>query len=247
MYQKEQLLRLRSLVFLSVSATFDVTKFSETNRAIAESQAALMFRIPAYLEKRALLKRTTLEVELTCFSSFSATFNVTKFSETNRAIAESQAALMFRMVAYLEKRALLNLAPQFKLAFPEKTVRQGSFVSLICIANGNPAPQVKWTLDGIWTLSTRPGVLVSTYLSGGGDVISYVNITSADVTDSGVYSCTAFNEAGKAVHSRRLNVFGSLFIRPLNNLTALAGGVFKVMCPFGGYPFDSIIWKRGKF
>ncbi|GIY19219.1 down syndrome cell adhesion molecule homolog [Caerostris darwini] len=194
-YQKEQLLRLRSLVFLAVSATFDATKFSETNRAVAESQAALMFR----------------------------------------------------MVAYLEKRALLNLAPQFKLAFPEKTVRQGSFVSLICIANGNPAPQVKWTLDGIWTLSTRPGVLVSTYLSGGGDVISYVNITSADVTDSGVYSCTAFNEAGKAVHSRRLNVFGSLFIRPLNNLTALAGGVFKVMCPFGGYPFDSIIWKRGKF
>ncbi|GFU07322.1 down syndrome cell adhesion molecule-like protein Dscam2 [Nephila pilipes] len=137
-----------------------------------------------------------------------------------------------------------DLAAQFKLAFPEKTVRQGSFVSLICIANGNPAPQVKWTLDGIWTLSTRPGVLVSTYLSGGGDVISYVNITSADVTDSGVYSCTAFNEAGKAVHSRRLNVFGSLFIRPLNNLTALAGGVFKVMCPFGGYPFDSILWKR---
>ncbi|GFW14877.1 down syndrome cell adhesion molecule-like protein Dscam2 [Trichonephila clavipes] len=139
-----------------------------------------------------------------------------------------------------------DLAAQFKLAFPEKTVRQGSFVSLICIANGNPAPQVKWTLDGIWTLSTRPGVLVSTYLSGGGDVISYVNITSADVTDSGVYSCTAFNEAGKAVHSRRLNVFGSLFIRPLNNLTALAGGVFKVMCPFGGYPFDSILWKRGR-
>ncbi|GBM69794.1 Down syndrome cell adhesion molecule-like protein Dscam2 [Araneus ventricosus] len=139
-----------------------------------------------------------------------------------------------------------HLAAQFKLAFPEKTVRPGSFVSLICIANGNPAPQVKWTLDGIWTLSTRPGVLVSTYLSGSGDVISYVNITSADVTDSGVYSCTAFNEAGKAVHSRRLNVFGSLFIRPLNNLTALAGGVFKVLCPFGGYPFDSIIWKRGK-
>lgn len=149
---------------------------------------------------------------------------------------------------YLEHTIfVLDLAAQFKLAFPEKTVRPGSFVSLICIATGNPAPQVKWTLDDIWTLSTRPGVLVSTYLSNGGDVISYVNITSADVTDAGVYTCTAFNEAGKATHSRRLNVFGSLFIRPLNNLTALAGGTFRVMCPFGGYPFDSIVWKRGLY
>ncbi|XP_054712315.1 LOW QUALITY PROTEIN: cell adhesion molecule Dscam2-like [Uloborus diversus] len=137
-----------------------------------------------------------------------------------------------------------DLTPQFKLVFPEKTVRPGSYVSLMCIANGNPAPQVKWTLDNIWTLSTRPGVLVSTYLSNGGDVISYVNITSTDVTDSGVYTCTAFNEAGSAKHSRRLNVFGSLFIRPLSNLTALAGGLFRVMCPFGGYPFESIVWKR---
>nr|XP_042908701.1 Down syndrome cell adhesion molecule-like protein Dscam2 [Parasteatoda tepidariorum] len=137
-----------------------------------------------------------------------------------------------------------DLAPLFKLTFPEKTVRPGSFISLLCISSGNPAPQIKWTLDEIWTLTTRPGVIVSTYLSGGGDVISYVNITSTDVTDSGVYTCTAFNEAGSTSHSRRLNVFGSLFIRPLSNLTALAGGTFRVTCPFGGYPFDSITWKR---
>lgn len=139
-----------------------------------------------------------------------------------------------------------DITPQFKLTFPEKIVRPGSFVSLTCIAYGNPIPQVKWMLDNIWTLSTRPGVLVSTYLSTAADVISYVNITSADVADSGVYTCIAFNEAGSSSHSRRLNIFGSLFIRPLSNLTALGGRTFSVMCPFGGYPFDSIIWKKGK-
>ncbi|KFM72613.1 Down syndrome cell adhesion molecule-like protein Dscam2, partial [Stegodyphus mimosarum] len=115
-----------------------------------------------------------------------------------------------------------DVAPKFKFTFPEKIVRSGSYVSLMCVATGNPAPQMKWTMDGIWPLSTRPGTLVSTYLSNHGEVFSYVNITSVDVTDSGVYACEAYNDAGRTVHAKRLNVFGNLFIRPLNNLTALS-------------------------
>lgn len=65
--------------------------------------------------------------------------------------------------------------------------------------------------------------------------------------DSGVYSCEAYNDAGRAVHARRLNVFGALFVRPLNNLSALSGEKFTVICPYGGYPFDKIEWKRGEY
>ncbi|XP_035226688.1 Down syndrome cell adhesion molecule-like protein Dscam2, partial [Stegodyphus dumicola] len=138
-----------------------------------------------------------------------------------------------------------DLAPKMKMTFPEKIVRPGSYVSLVCVASGNPAPQIKWHLDGIWPVSTRPGILVSTYLSSTGDVISYLNFTSVDVSDSGLYQCEAFNDAGSVKHSKRLNVFGPIFIRPLSNLTALAGTRFMVSCPFGGFPFDSIAWKRG--
>nr|XP_042906008.1 Down syndrome cell adhesion molecule-like protein Dscam2 [Parasteatoda tepidariorum] len=134
--------------------------------------------------------------------------------------------------------------PKFKLTFPEKILRPGSYVSLLCVASGNPAPQMRWFLDGIWQVSTRPGILVSTYLSGNGDVVSYLNFTSVDVADGGLYHCEAFNEAGSVKHSKRLNVFGPLFIRPLSNLTALASSVFTVNCPFGGFPFDKISWKR---
>lgn len=132
------------------------------------------------------------------------------------------------------------------MTFPEKIVRPGSYVSLVCVASGNPAPQMKWLLDGIWTVSTRPGALVSTYMGTTGDVISYLNFTSVDVSDSGLYRCEAVNEAGVSMHSKRLNVFGPLFIRPISNLTALAGTRFSVNCPFGGFPFDTISWKRGK-
>ncbi|KAG8198707.1 hypothetical protein JTE90_023478 [Oedothorax gibbosus] len=137
-----------------------------------------------------------------------------------------------------------DLAPKLKTIFAEKTVRAGSYVSLSCVATGNPEPHLQWKLDGIWPLSTRPGILVSSYLSGESIVTSYVNFSSIDILDSGVYTCEAINDAGKTSHSRRLNVFGPLFVRPLDNLTALAGAGFTVTCPFGGYPFDTITWKR---
>lgn len=141
---------------------------------------------------------------------------------------------------------IADLPPSLKLTFPEKTVRPGRYVSLTCIASGHPEPQIRWTLDGIWPLSTRHGVLVNSYQTSSGDVVSSVNFTSVDVTDGGVYSCEAVNDAGSVGYSKRLNVFGPLFIRTVNNLTALAGENFLVNCPFGGYPFEAITWKRGE-
>ncbi|GBM09509.1 Down syndrome cell adhesion molecule-like protein Dscam2 [Araneus ventricosus] len=138
-----------------------------------------------------------------------------------------------------------DLAPKFKTVFAEKTIRPGSYASLACVATGNPDPHIQWKLDGIWPISTRPGILVSSYLSGESVVTSYVNFSSIDILDSGVYTCEAINDAGRISHSRRLNVFGPLFVRPLDNLTALAGASFSVICPFGGYPFETITWKRG--
>ncbi|KAF8796621.1 Down syndrome cell adhesion molecule like protein [Argiope bruennichi] len=137
-----------------------------------------------------------------------------------------------------------DLSPTMKLTFPEKTVRPGRYVSLTCIASGHPEPLIRWTLDGIWPLSTRHGVLISSYQTSNGDVVSSVNFTSVSVSDSGVYSCEASNDAGSVSYSKRLNVFGPLFIRTVNNLTALAGEAFMTLCPFGGYPFDAIRWKR---
>nr|XP_021002533.2 Down syndrome cell adhesion molecule-like protein Dscam2 [Parasteatoda tepidariorum] len=137
-----------------------------------------------------------------------------------------------------------DITPKLKFTFPEKIVRPGVFVSLMCVATGNPEPQFKWSMDNQWPVSTRPGVFVSTYLNNQGEVFSYVNITAVDITDSGLYTCEAFNDAGSVIHSRRLNVFGNLFIRSLHNLSALSGEKFSILCPFGGYPFDSISWKK---
>ncbi|XP_054712617.1 cell adhesion molecule DSCAM-like [Uloborus diversus] len=137
-----------------------------------------------------------------------------------------------------------DLSPSFKQTFPEKTVRPGTYVSLTCIASGHPEPLFRWTLDGIWTLSTRHGVLISSYQTSNGDVASSINFTAVEITNSGVYSCEASNDAGLIDYSNRLNVFGHVFIRNINNLTAINGEKFSVICPFGGYPYESITWKK---
>ncbi|XP_047479361.1 Down syndrome cell adhesion molecule-like protein Dscam2 [Penaeus chinensis] len=82
------------------------------------------------------------------------------------------------------------------------------------------------------------------YVSAHGDVISHVNISSVHVTDGGTYSCTAENSAGKIVHSARLNVYGPPHIRPMGQLSAVAGETFSVSCPASGYPLHKIIWTK---
>ncbi|UYV61708.1 hypothetical protein LAZ67_1006069 [Cordylochernes scorpioides] len=104
---------------------------------------------------------------------------------------------------------------------------------------------VTWRLDGAWALVSRRGLAVG-QASSEGEVQGQVNITAADVSDSGAYSCRAFNNVGSVEHERRLNVVGHLFLRSFPNFTALAGEIFRVQCPFGGYPFDSVSWKKGK-
>ncbi|XP_071040101.1 cell adhesion molecule Dscam1 isoform X2 [Parasteatoda tepidariorum] len=138
-----------------------------------------------------------------------------------------------------------DLPPSIKLGFPEKTIRPGTYVSLTCIATGHPEPTIKWILDNRWPLSTKHGILISSYQVSNGNIVSSINFTSVDVTDSGLYTCEAVNDAGSVSYAKRLNVFGPLFVRTMNDVIALSGEGFQSLCPFGGYPYDSIIWKKG--
>ena len=83
------------------------------------------------------------------------------------------------------------------------------------------------------------------YVSSHGDVISHVNISSVHVSDGGTYTCTAKNNAGEVSHSERLNVYGPPQVRPMGQLSAVAGEPFYVTCPIGGHPIHSVTWTKG--
>nr|XP_015197155.1 PREDICTED: Down syndrome cell adhesion molecule isoform X1 [Lepisosteus oculatus] len=133
--------------------------------------------------------------------------------------------------------------PKILSAFSEKVVSPNELVSLVCNVKGTPLPTVTWTLDDepiVKDSSHR----VSQVITSEGNVLSYLNITSTHVRDGGVYRCTANNSAGVVTYQARINVRGPASIRPMKNITAIAGRDTYIHCRVIGYPYYSIKWYK---
>lgn len=87
--------------------------------------------------------------------------------------------------------------------------------------------------------------MMHTTCSINGDVVSYVNISSVGQEDGGVYRCEARNEAGSVFHSEEIFVTGPPFIKPVGNVSVLAGKSIAIRCPVTGYPIQRISWLKG--
>lgn len=57
--------------------------------------------------------------------------------------------------------------------------------------------------------------------------------------------CTASNGISSIKHSAKLRVFGPPSIRPMENLTAVSGESFTILCPVSGHPIEQIYWEKG--
>ncbi|XP_051972483.1 cell adhesion molecule DSCAM-like isoform X1 [Xyrauchen texanus] len=133
--------------------------------------------------------------------------------------------------------------PKILSAFSEKVVSPNEFVSLMCNVKGTPQPAVTWTLDDDMVMKDsrhRLGHSITTE----GNVASYLNISHTQVRDSGVYRCTCNNSAGTVSYQARINVRGAADIRPMKNLTAIAGRDMYIHCHVIGYPYYSIKWFK---
>ncbi|KAK8383868.1 hypothetical protein O3P69_015960 [Scylla paramamosain] len=146
--------------------------------------------------------------------------------------------------AHAHARVTLGASPpELQYQFIEQTLQPGPAVSLKCIATGSPTPHVTWTLDG-FPLPHSHRLVKGQFVSASGEVISHVNISSVQVVDGGSYTCAAENSAGIAAHSARLNVYGPPQVRPMGQLTAVAGRTFTVSCPAAGHPISTIKWTK---
>ncbi|XP_073994425.1 cell adhesion molecule Dscam2-like isoform X3 [Rhodnius prolixus] len=133
--------------------------------------------------------------------------------------------------------------PQLLYKFIQQTVQPGPAMSLKCIAAGNPTPEITWTLDG-YSLPQNERFMVGRYVAPHGNVVSHVNISNVHVQDGGIYQCKASNRVGEVSHKAEMRVYGLPYIRPMPNISAVAGEPLYISCPAAGYPIDQISWEK---
>ena len=138
--------------------------------------------------------------------------------------------------------------PEFVRTFGPRVVEPGPFVSLACVAKGDPAPTIEWFVYGR-KVTTEEGhgtapLRIGTFRMPNGDVVSHLNITTAMTKYGGIYECRASSKVGSVRHVESLNIKGAPFVRPMDPVKVVAGKSMVVTCPVAGYPISSINWEK---
>ncbi|KAI7799480.1 hemicentin-1 isoform X1 [Triplophysa rosa] len=119
------------------------------------------------------------------------------------------------------------------------TVLIGQAVQLHCQSDAIPPPALSWRKDGR-PLYRKPGLSLS-------EDQSYLKIDSAQVQDTGRYTCEATNVAGKTEKNYNLNVWVPPSIRgsdEVSPLTVIEGSHITLVCESSGIPPPSLTWKK---
>lgn len=120
------------------------------------------------------------------------------------------------------------------------TARTGGTARLECGAQGQPAPTVAWQKDGgddfPAARERRMHVMPTD------DVFFVVGLKAQD---SGVYTCTAHNPAGRVRASATLTVLEApAFVRPMRSKQVHAGDTAVLECMSSGSPKPQLTWLK---
>ncbi|XP_070817740.1 hemicentin-1 [Chaetodon trifascialis] len=129
--------------------------------------------------------------------------------------------------------------PNIKGEEVNATVMLGRPVELHCQSDAIPPPTLSWRKDGR-PLFRKPGLTVS-------EDGSVLKVDSAQVQDSGRYSCEATNVAGKTEKNYNLNVWVSPSIRGSEEVSPLSvteGSLITLVCESSGIPPPSLTWRK---
>ncbi|XP_054089803.1 neogenin isoform X6 [Zeugodacus cucurbitae] len=131
------------------------------------------------------------------------------------------------------------VAPSFLVGPSPKTVKEGDSVTLDCVANGVPKPQIKWLRDGAeLDLSDldSPFSIIGT---------GSLQISSAEDIDSGNYQCRASNTVDSLDAQATVQVLvPPKFIKSPKDKTAHEKEELELECAIRGKPKPLIQWLK---
>ncbi|XP_059193550.1 hemicentin-1 [Centropristis striata] len=150
---------------------------------------------------------------------------------TYQCLAKSEAG-----VAVGRTKLVLLVPPVLSVPRVEYTAVLGQPVSLECVADGQPQPEVTWHKE------RRPVV-------DGTHIHIFANGTLAIMTtqrsDAGLYTCTAKNLAGRASHDMRLVIQVPPMIPPAQtDLSVIQGFQALLPCAAQGSPEPKVTWEK---
>nr|XP_048286978.1 hemicentin-1 isoform X1 [Myodes glareolus] len=121
-------------------------------------------------------------------------------------------------------------------------IKEKQSVTLTCEATGNPVPQITWHKDGQLLLEDEN----HHFMSDG----RFLQITSAQVSHTGRYTCLASNPAGDKSKSFSLNVFVSPTIAGVDSdgspedVIVILNSPTSLVCEAYSYPPATITWFK---
>ncbi|XP_068547343.1 hemicentin-1 isoform X4 [Anas acuta] len=123
----------------------------------------------------------------------------------------------------------------------EVTVLVNKVAVMDCVASGSPSPSITWQKDGhLLAEDDKPA-----FLSNG----RRLQISNAQITDTGRYVCVVENIAGSAKKYFNLNVHVPPNVVGTNpeNLTVVVNNFISLTCEVTGFPPPDLSWlKNGK-
>ncbi|XP_026645393.1 hemicentin-1 [Microtus ochrogaster] len=121
-------------------------------------------------------------------------------------------------------------------------IKEKQSVTLTCEATGNPVPQITWHKDGQLLLEDED----HHFMSDG----RFLQITNAQVSHTGRYTCLASNPAGDKSKSFSLNVFVSPTIAGVDSdgspedVIVILNSPTSLVCEAYSYPPATITWFK---
>uniref|UniRef100_A0A669QE89 Hemicentin 1 n=1 Tax=Phasianus colchicus TaxID=9054 RepID=A0A669QE89_PHACC len=140
--------------------------------------------------------------------------------------------------AELSYSVQVHVPPSISDSSDTVTAVVNNLVRLECEARGIPAPILTWLKDGSPVSSFSDGLQV---LSGGRVLV----LTSAQISDTGKYTCVAVNAAGESQRDIDLRVYVPPNIMgEEQNVSVLISQAMELLCQSNAVPLPMLTWLK---